>query len=422
MALDFFNSLIEDYFYLLFFLILSSIKPSWQRLLFYLIASVLLSGFFALSVSHNLILNVSLLIGMQVLVFYTRNPNVSVSHLLVFSSCASALSILIELTTTSLLPDYLLQTYWGNMISNLICALSVTVLFFCVRKGKAGSLIPTFTIKYWYVLLVVLLILIMTGQAYLSRFSGAWKFVPGFIGVIFLSGVVVCLFIYLRFVQRRYDYQKELYEKSQALTESMIAANNKDIHNYHSHINHLIDIINTSETIQEARSQGLQYATELKNGRFVSQTILSIKEPLFRSLLYGWYTRCLEADIPFEFEATPLLPSFPIEDYLLVEILGVLFDNAIEHEEELPISDRNIKIRLYADYKENSVTITNRLANMSSALTGLTKGESAKKGPNHGIGLSSVRQIAHDSNLTLTFSIDNTVPSVSFILTYERKN
>ena len=184
----------------------------------------------------------------------------------------------------------------------------------------------------------------------------------------------------------------------------------------------MIDIINTSETIQEARSQGLQYATELKNGRFVSQTILSIKEPLFRSLLYGWYTRCLEADIPFEFEATPLLPSFPIEDYLLVEILGVLFDNAIEHEEELPISDRNIKIRLYADYKENSVTITNRLANMSSALTGLTKGESAKKGPNHGIGLSSARQIAHDSNLSLTFSIDNTVPSVSFILTYERKN
>ncbi len=420
MFLDFINSLIEDYFFLLFFLVYSSLKPSRLRILCYSFASILLSAFFTLSTSHNLVLNVGLLVGMQVLSFYSNKKAHYILNLLAFSTCAVASSILIELTTTSLLPDSLLQTYLGNLISNLICASSVTILFFFVRRRKNNNLISTFTIKYWYVILLILLLLIITGQIYLSRFSGAWKFVPGFIGVIFLLGVVICLSIYLRFVQRRYDYQKELYEKNQALTESMIAANKKDIHNYHSHINHLIGIINTSDTIREARALGSQYVNELENDRFVSQTILSIKEPLFRSLLFGWYTRCLEANVPFEFEATPLLPDFPIEDYLLVEMLGVLFDNALEHETELSASDRNIKIRLYADYKECSVTITNRLANLSSALTGLTNGESTKKGSHHGIGLSSARRIAQENNLSLTYTIDNTVPSVSFILAYER--
>ena len=143
MFLDFINSLIEDYFFLLFFLIYSSLKPSRLRILCYSFASIILSAFFTLSTSHNLVLNVGLLVGMQVLSFYSNKKAHYILNLLAFSTCAVASSILIELTTTSLLPDSLLQTYLGNLISNLICASSVTILFFFVRRRKNNNLIYT---------------------------------------------------------------------------------------------------------------------------------------------------------------------------------------------------------------------------------------------------------------------------------------
>lgn len=204
-------------------------------------------------------------------------------------------------------------------------------------------------------------------------------------------------------------------------TESILESCNTEIHNYHSHITHLMNIIETNTDIQLIKAECSGYLQDLQADRMLPESIMAIKQPLFRSTLYGWYTKCLEAGIPFTFSATAMLPVFPLKEYVLVEIMDILFMNALEYEISIPKEARQIDIELKADAVSNEVKISNHITDIAaiSAVLYANQGPTTKAG-HKGIGLKYARKTCEENQMTLTSTIDTENSTLSFSIVYQK--
>lgn len=418
MVLDLINSFLELIFFLLFFLLFTNWNMSKRQLVFYALISVILSALFSIVlVPQVLVLNIVLIISSVLVTFWKEKFSIRL-----VCSCISILGVLfLEFTLYTLLPVSLLHTNAGNLVVNVIILIGSFLVLYAVRKKESGSALSSFVIKYSPVIIILLLIMIVLGQMYISKLAEVWYVLPAVVGVIFLSSVIICLSLYLHFVNASKKQQNDLFVQNLENTESIITSCNTELHNYRSHINHLLNSINSIDNIQNLRIETNQYVTDLRTDREMIESIIALKEPLFRSTLYGWYVRCQELNVQFFFKASPLLPSFPIKQYLLVEALDILFSNALEYELQIPEKDRLIQIILYSDSSHSSFTIINAVEDVNQILSNIYSGKSTKNGNHKGIGLKHVRSLCNEHHMQFTNSADLENSSVSFNISFDRK-
>ena len=103
---------------------------------------------------------------------------------------------------------------------------------------------------------------------------------------------------------------------------------------------------------------------------------------------------------------------------MLVQILENLTSNAIEQTITQNIDNRKIVFSLFCDNGINKISITNPTDNSSLSLDEMViSGNTTKDSKHHGLGLSSIKQIVEQNNLSFYGSIENN--ALTFTLSYK---
>ena len=195
----------------------------------------------------------------------------------------------------------------------------------------------------------------------------------------------------------------------------------KENHDYKHQIRHLYERIATASDLPDLRKTLIPYIDSLNASTAVPDAILSVDNTMIKAVLYGGYLRCQEEGISFSFDSTDLLPAFPIEDYLLVQILENLLSNAIEHNMSIPEEKKRfVHMRLFADHTDNLIAIENAAGDMDIPLQDMFRsGFSTKDHSHQGLGLTNTQEILSEHHIAFYGKKNSEKSSVTFTLLYK---
>ena len=420
MLADFINTMLELSSVLFTYLILTQISLRKSNIFLYFILSIPLSLLFA-SIDHPIsFINFTLIALLQVI---SLRHALSLSERFLFSSITFLLVGYLEFMAYSLMPTSWLQTDFANYISNIPILILTSCLYYISRRFHISNILRTYVIKFKFWILGLLLFTLLFGQSYLSRLSAFWTYLPGFVTLCIFLLIVFIIAISIHYSRSADRLRANAYEKHAESLDQFMHLLRKNNHDYKHHIHHITNQIETAADLQTLRTDIRDYVQQLDADRSVASQLQSIEQPLFRSVLYGAYLRCQTENIPVSLTTTDLLPTFPLKDYQLVEVLENLLSNAIEHNLKLEPENRSLTISLSVCcsglLQENTCTITNSVM-PTFTLEDLksTSKHTSNSAAIHGIGLASVKEILADYHIPLYVQLNAEQHLVSFSFSY----
>lgn len=179
----------------------------------------------------------------------------------------------------------------------------------------------------------------------------------------------------------------------------------KKQHDYHNHV----------QTIMEIKNNPAYFDTKDVDSYIESLTEVDIWDSLLRLdnkvVMAFFYSKIMKArslGIDVEMEINCPLRSTNLSDYELVEVYGILLDNAIESS--VTANTKQIKVKVKSSSAGYSVTIANSVQDFkSSDIKKLfSYGYSTKGKEGRGIGLYKVNQMMKKENGTIAVNYDTT--------------
>ena len=412
MIIDYINTLVEFAVVFLVFTAITNSSPRWPHIAVFSVLSLACSVLFVLEDPPILWLNIALYCVVQVLAFF----HVPLLKRLFFSAATLLITLNLEFCILSFVPESLLQTNLGNCFTSFPLLIFCLIVFFVGRKKQWFSQVPKILFHYWIPVLALLLFSAFLGQIYLSRLAAIWSFLPGFVSLLMIAALCVCLILTIKHDRSNYQKQSLLYQRSLNNSEKLLSEYKMQVHNSKAHVRHIMAIINSSKTLEDAKLEINQYDHSLQNSQSIQNQLAAVDSPLLRAVLYDWYTRCQKNSITFDLNSTPMLPSFSMPEPALVEVLDVLFTNAEEHVLTLPEERRLISVRMEADSKLNRILISNPTSD-SFRLKTIENHISTKGVHRKGIGLLSAEKICRENKVSLQHSYDPDSSTILFWIT-----
>ena len=429
--------------YVLYQLFFHSLQPrvpkSFDRLTaWWLVFAVLTSVYYVLPIRHLFFMNVLVLIMTQVFSLLELSWKERMSYAI----SATCVLVIPKSLISSLILNPVLASAWAEPLISLIAFGFMTVVYFSFRSTDIPVVLRRMQKKYAWIATLVLVLLSLfiptflqrldsielqiflenhyTG-AYLSYLLNIWRFMPtiasGFLLLMIILAVVIG-------IKRHRSTEHDLllqYEQSFHVMDSFISEIKRENHDYKNHVHYLQSVINTADSLDDARQTVTEYSMHLTDESTFADTILALDNTVYKALLYGCYLKCRANDISFSFSASDLLPAFPLEDYQLVNVMENLITNAINYNTSLPDAGaRSLRIDLFADSEYNKIKVTNPCFESIEAISEKTRGTVLSRLTNkHGIGLASVKNTLQDTGIR--FYMEQESPSsISFSISYDQ--
>ena len=415
MILDYINCLIEITIYFLLNSLFIAESFRWKKLWFVIPCTCVISLYFVFVTPQVLAINCIIYIGLALLTFGTRPflRNVFIA------SISTMLIITLQFVFYGFLPIALLQTDIGNLAGNLILLIFVSILLLFVRKYQYYYLLSDFALRFKYQLLLIWVLSVTLGQFYLSRLTQLWDALPGLISLLLLILFVLLFFKYVSNQKLRDGQRQLLYEQNLRNSQALMDTIRVQVHDFKHHIHHLHNLIDSTTDLASLKTQSQEYISLLEQDRSLYDLVLSIENPGIRAFLFGCCDSCRKNHIQLDIQATPVLPSFPLKEYQLIEILENLMTNAIEHNLLLNENSRFIHIQLQHENGENAFSIENPIGNISLPVEEMfIMNQTSKGGPHQGLGLSSISNILNNTPVRLSAYRDQSNQTIVFSLLY----
>ncbi len=174
--------------------------------------------------------------------------------------------------------------------------------------------------------------------------------------------------------------------------QNLVTEIRKRQHDFQNHLNTIYSLHYTCSTFEELVEQQKEYGDAIQQDNKYNK-LLSVGNPVIIGFLYGKF---LQADkrgitIVYNIKVADLQSKMPI--HKLVEIIGNLFDNAMDAVEE-----NDVEKIIYLDFVETPEKIEFKIKNESchipqeQLIKMFERGESSK-GAQRGLGLANVKQI-----------------------------
>jgi predicted RecB family endonuclease len=218
------------------------------------------------------------------------------------------------------------------------------------------------------------------------------------------SAINVCMFAILTFCLV-YLFQKEKriieYKKKKIVMEKMCSDAYEELisdirvrqHSFDNHINALTGITMISDSIEEARERQAEYTKMLTLENRFNKLLKTKSSPVMVGFLYNKFMRAYEKGIIATPEVSVLNLECRLEIFELVDVIGVLIDNAIEAVEILEDVEKKIEFVMRETESKVSIKVKNPCAyfERSKIKDFFAEGYSTK-GENRGLGLYDVKK------------------------------
>ena len=211
--------------------------------------------------------------------------------------------------------------------------------------------------------------------------------------MLLLVGSLICILVYSwqsekenkSKVERELQMHK-MYDNSFA---GLIATMRKKQHEFHNHLQAIVGMHYTFKTYEELVKEQQKYVgTLLYENKFYG--LLSSNWPVLAGFLYSKFLEADAKGIGIKYTLGVELEMCRIPEFVMIEILGILLDNAIEAVEK--IENPMIYVRLVKE-ESFSIQVANTIEDLTygSVIKFFDEGYSSKKG-HQGLGLHKIAE------------------------------
>lgn len=181
-------------------------------------------------------------------------------------------------------------------------------------------------------------------------------------------------------------------------------------HDYHNHIQTLLILAKKlPNNLQEIINDYI--STDINNN--VLNELIKLNNKIIVAFFYSKYNYAEKIGIKIKFNIKNFYLDTVYPDYELVEMYGILMDNAIEATEKLK---DNKYIEIYLDWidKKNHFRVVNTALNLTfEDITKFSKkGFTTKKGENHGVGIYKLIHLVEKRKGTVTYDYDTSFSKI----------
>lgn len=168
-------------------------------------------------------------------------------------------------------------------------------------------------------------------------------------------------------------------------------------HDLKNHISAILGMVYTIDNYDELVRSQKEYCNKVMEKSKETKLLLSAGNPLIAGFLYRKIQEAKEKGIDVEYKVIAGGSDFYIPEYELVEMLGVLLDNAIEAEEESEITPKQVHVEI-ADRSWQFAFLVENTSRVFSQdeIDKFFQKDFTSKGKGHGIGLTKLKKMVHE--------------------------
>ena len=191
-----------------------------------------------------------------------------------------------------------------------------------------------------------------------------------------------------------------MYELYNHAFEETIATIRMRQHEFQNHINAIKCMKYSIENQDELLIEQERYCDDVLRESSIANLLKLRMDPVLVGFLYAKITTAQDAGIQVEYEVNPIDIRGRIETYEMIELIGGLFDNAVEALKEM--KTRKIMLKLVNIEKGFIVEVANisRIYSNNEIENFCSYGYSTKA-KNRGIGLARIKEIIRKTRATL---------------------
>ncbi|MCM1048745.1 MAG: GHKL domain-containing protein [Clostridiales bacterium] len=326
-------------------------------------------------------------------------------------NCFIAAMVVAVLQLMLFLPSYsLFYVKYENIDINelIINTISLLVIILCSRKINIKKL-SDFFIKRDK-LIVGVSILILCGlilNFYQMREEGA---ILKEIYVQMIYFILLFLFVIYEWQKSRVEAEKrkaqlEMNSLYYEAYDKLIMLVRERQHDMKNHINAILSMIYTTDNYEELTEKQKEYCGYVIEQNEKTKLVLASGNPLIAGFMYSKIqeaeSKCIEVEYEIEIKKETLV----VPEYELVEMMGILTDNAIEAltNVDADTEGSNPIKKIFFSIKDTERNIELVVANTSAyyeddMTARFFENGYSSKGKGRGIGLSKLKRLVHERN------------------------
>lgn len=168
-------------------------------------------------------------------------------------------------------------------------------------------------------------------------------------------------------------------------------------HDLKNHISAILGMVYTIDNYDDLVRSQKEYCNKVMEKSKETKLLLTAGNPLIAGFLYRKIQEAKEKGIDVEYKVIAGSSDFYIPEYELVEMLGILLDNAIEAEEESEITPKEVRVEIgdrrwqFAFLVENTSRVYSQ-----DEIDKFFQKDFTSKGKGHGIGLTKLKKMVHE--------------------------
>ena len=292
---------------------------------------------------------------------------------------------MLQLLLYAIISNKVLKTFNGYFKGMIINTLIVLLLLMW-KERYLTILINTIT-KFRKVVFFVLLIIL---TMYLISYYLKYKMINAY----FIDQLVICFLIVVLVLILWINSENEKRHKAEELRiyqlytetfEEAVAAIRMKQHEFDNHINAIKCMQYTIHDTEKLIDEQNKYCDKILQDNKYNKLLKVKTSPILIGYLYSKFTAASIHSINIEYEIQDIsIEKISIND--LIEIIGILFDNAVEALENL--DDKQIEVKLMQIDNRFLVSVANRSdRKTNSEIEKFFEYGYSTKGDGHGVGL-----------------------------------
>lgn len=265
---------------------------------------------------------------------------------------------------------------------------------FLVRKEKRGIGVLTTS---------VIAVCIATFFFKIFDYIGNWE---SLVLILFGASLCIALAQWNRRATEAYSKQREIemIQLYNMAYSQMIDVIQRKQHDFGNHLNAIIGIAYMYTEQEDILREQKKYCDVLSENNKYNKLLTSIKNPILAGLLYVKSLQAENMECKIEFYAAVTKTEIKTQFTDCVEIIGILFDNAVEAVQKYAVGERIIHFSINDVEEGIQFTIKNRIEKRltNHKLEELFKKGKSEKGFERGIGLYKLKQIVKQYDMKMS--------------------
>lgn len=379
-------------------------KLKWNRHLFFLISAVLFLFYGINENGYPVILKfvAYVLIFLYCLIDFEPDVKKAVVNYCLSFICMFfiELCISIPLSLTLTMTEGVTVTMYIEQIMSLIV---LCVAYLLARQPWLTKLSALFRKKIQFIVIIVIMVVYMMVLLLQMILAGV---MPG-------KDIFVIAYIGLFLGIMLYEWQKanrEIDKKENQLLmnrlyadayEELILLVREKQHDVKNHINAMQSMIYTAGSYEELVEKQKAYCDYIVDESAMTSILTSIENPLIAGFMYHRIKDAQSRGIGVEYDLAFSKEPLQITEYSIVEMMGILFDNAVESVMALTQEQaKKFSVVLMRMEDKMVFTLSNPYGMKDSGqtvdITSLFSGSS--KGKNRGIGIKKLKKMVKEAD------------------------